>query len=108
MTERPTDCGDLLQKNCAIETEEWLSLLYKVPLFHWNAAALFFQTDIFSDAVLWRCSGDAGGILSNAMLNNQSNQFIEMMHSSFPYCPVSTKRNALDRSNLQISVRRLN
>lgn len=42
--------------NCAIETEEWLffplsslSLLYKVPLFHWNAAAaaaasLFFQT----------------------------------------------------------------
>lgn len=111
LTERPIDCGNLLQMNCAVETEEWLSLLYKAPLFHWNAAALSCLTDIFSDAVLWQYSRDAGGLFSSVLGKCPrilTNQCIERMHRNSSYCPVSTKRNALDLTNCRTPDRHLN
>lgn len=89
--------GELLpQKNCAIETEEWLALLYRAPLFRWNAAALLLQTDIFSAAALWQYSRDAGGFFNNAPANSlktATEPCIETMRRNSSDCPVSTRRN---------------
>lgn len=74
--------------NCAIETEEWLSLLCKEPLFLWNAAALSFLTGIFSDTVLWQYSSDAGGLFPQFTGESErtlTNQRLEMMQRNSTY-----------------------
>lgn len=69
LTERRADCGNLLQMNCAAETVEWLSRLYKAPLYLWNAAAnIFFQMLFCGSSVVMK----------------EVNFLIEMRNESFP------------------------
>lgn len=63
MTESPPDCGNLLQLNCAIETEECLLLLYGLLLFDWNAAVCLFTDGRLLVAAVWTVA--AGGVVPN-------------------------------------------